>query len=280
VTALLWMFIPWATGFALQRAAGTRDLQAAPITVSYAPEIGRFQRPEASVPPTMESVNLFLPLRIDGITAGELVVVDQARIRIRSAAGETLFQNSSRAFGRGYGQLYPWKPTEAMTASHRLLTFQQLPLPAWLFARLKDVSTAVEIDYSLTVLRAQPAQRLAALGGDDTTDGRRCFSRPNGSGDGLGVSCLSVKKNPSCASVYLQPDSTVLNEGCAPDYAPYRLTLSSRLVNRLMVTVPFHGNAHLLKQSDVVIVPYEATLHVSRHLTIPSVQLSTWQGET
>jgi hypothetical protein len=290
-TAMLWMFIPWTPGFALQQAVG--NAAAAPITVAYAPQIGRFRQSDASPPAAMDTVNLFVPLRIEGTAASDLVVVDQAAIRIRNAEGKTLFENTVSGFGRKYAQLYPSKPTGETASPHPFLTFHQLAVPASLFARVKDVDVTVEMDYSLTVMRAQPTQVLAALGGDDLTNGRRCFSRPDDDGDEVVVGCVTIKKIPSCASVYLQHEPTgnqnPPREGCAPDYTPYPLTLSRQLVNRFTVTLPFYDparsvsypvNAHMLKHSRVMIVPYDAVMHASRHLTIPSVRIGNWQGET
>jgi hypothetical protein len=242
----------------------------------------------------MDTVNLFVPLRIDGTAADDQVIIDQATIHIRSANGKTLFENTLSVFGRKYSQLYPWKAPGGATATpHPFLTFHQMAVPASLFARVKDVDVDVEIDYSLTVTRPQPTQMLAALGGDDTLNGRRCFSRLDRDGDEVEVGCVTVAKIPSCASVYLRHDPTgdqnPPRAGCAPDYAPYRLTLSRQLVNRFVVTLPFYDparsdfyplNARMLKHSHVVIVPYEAVLHASQRLTIPSVRIGNWQGET
>ena len=296
LTALVWMAIPWEPSFALQRAVGTQDAQAVPITLAYAPEIGRFQQHDGSLPvdargDSANLVPLFLPLRVDGIATADILLIDRAVIRIRSATGKTLFESAGPVYSRKYSRLQAWKPAGAAIAPRSFLTFEQLLVPAPLFARMKNVDTAVEIDYSLTVMRAQPAQILPALGGDDIANGRRCFTRSDDEGDDVEVGCLSLKMPPSCASIYLRHDPSGAQnpprEGCQPDYAPFRLILTQRLVNRLNATIPFYDparsvsypvNASMLKDSHVVIVTYEAALHASRHLSIPSVRIGDWQG--
>ena len=246
LTPMLILFIPWAPSFAVQQALNPGN-GATPVTITFASSMGG----PANAGP------LLLPLHVEGIATDELVLVDRSVVRVRNSAGRLLF--------------------ETTTTRPRLLpTVERLSVPPWLAAHLKNVDTTVEAYYSLSVLRAQPAQVLPAVGGDDTLDGRRCFTRSGSQGDEIEVGCISISKAPSCAAIYL-PDDPIATQSpttaeCQPDYSPFRLTLSSRFSTRLNSAI-FPADARTLKHSHVVIVPYEAVAHLSRHLTVSSPRL-------
>jgi hypothetical protein len=285
LTSLLLLLTPWSSGFALQEVVSTGGAPAAPLTLAYAPEISRVRQADGGPPMAAGSgnfVSLFVPLQFQGVATDDILVADRAVLRIRSAQGEALFESTGPAFGQKFTRLRAWKSAGATHSSGSFVTFQQVSVPARLFARLKDVDVAVAVDYSLTVLRAQSPQILPALGGDDTADGRRCFTRADNTGDGLEIGCLSLAKPPSCASIYLRHDASGAQnppvESCQPDYAPFRLTLSVRVVNRFNLSIPFQ-DSHAAKDAHVVIVPYEPVLHATRQLSIPSVRIRDWLVE-
>lgn len=299
LAAALWLFIPWAPSFAIQQGLGARDARASRITLTYAPEIGHFRQTEGSLAAgtraeSMNLVPLFVPLRFEGVAPNEMLLMDRAVFRIRSGDGKTLFESADDPFGRNYARrMREWRPAGATAAAqHSFLTFEELPLPAVLFERLKGVAAAVELDYSFTVMRPQPEQILPALGGDDTAQGRRCLTRSDAEGDAVEVACLSPNKAPSCTSVFLRHDASGAEnpprEQCWADYTPYPLTLALRTVKRFGASIPFNDaalaspypvSARLLKESHVVIVPYEAVSHASGHVTIPAVRVGNWQPQ-
>src|SRR5262249_15840143 len=73
LATLLWTFIPWSPSFAVQQRLGPHQPAAVSFDIAYAPEIGRFHRPEGMLPPPRTQgqpanlVPLFLPLRIEGV---------------------------------------------------------------------------------------------------------------------------------------------------------------------------------------------------------------------
>jgi ABC-type transport system involved in multi-copper enzyme maturation permease subunit len=299
LAAALWLFIPWAPSFAVQQALGAHDARASRITLTYAPEIGRFRQTDGSLALAARAapanlVPLFVPLRFEGVAPDEVLLMDRAVFRIRRGDGKTLFESTDDPFGRNYARrVREWRPAGTPAAAQRpLLTFEELTLPVALFARLKAVDTAVEIDYSFSVMRPQPEQILPALGADDTAQGRRCLTRADVGGDAVEVACLSANKAPSCTSVFLRHDvSGARNpprDQCWADYTPYPLTLALRTVKRFGASIPFNDaalaspypvSARLLKESHVVIVAYEAVAHVSGHVRIPAVRVADWQPQ-
>ena len=277
---MLLNFIPWTPSFALQQAVGARD--AAPITVAYAPEIGPFRQPDSGSLPAQAPANLpnfvplFVPLRIDGVTGDDQLLVDRVAVRFRTPSGVTVYETTFRPNSR----LRQWSGASHTTPSGSLLTFAQVSVPAPVFARLQGIEANVDIDLFISVLRSHPAQILTALNGVGASDDLHCSTRPDNAGDGLEVHCVSLRKSPSCLSFYLgygpSGSHRPAHEECHPDYAPYRLAFSAQLVQRFDSTIALSNSAGSAP-SQVVIVPYEAVLHVSRHLTIASVQIANWQ---
>jgi hypothetical protein len=299
LAAMLWTFIPWSPSFAAQQMVGGHGGDDSSFHIAYAPEIGRVHQTEGLLPVAglpgqpANLVPLFLPLRIEGVSPDAMLLMDRAVFRIKNTDGRILYEGTMRTFLRSTPRVRGSSPVDKADKAPSFSTHEQLLIPASLLPRLQSLDAAVEIDYSFTFMGPQAAQKLPALGGDVAAGGRRCLTRADDEGDDLNVACLSPVKAPPCATVYLEHDATgtrnpSLTE-CLIDYSPYPLTIAPRVMKRLSISIPFYDparsisypvNASMLKDSHVVIVPYEAVGHSSRHLVIPSVRIGDWEAQT
>ena len=160
------------------------------------------------------------------------------------------------------------------------------------FARIKNQSLRLEIDYSLSRFRSSGIQHIAALGGDARlADAGWCKTRMDPEGDDVELGCLALAYPSGCLTVLLENPATGQRnpprDGCDPDYKPWTASIFPG-VTWFGVELPFrdlHGLAHYpvdgaqLGQAKVSLQFFSPKAHFTRHLTIPSIRLSDWEAE-
>jgi hypothetical protein len=285
---ILSSFVPWRAAFALQERLSKQPSSAAAIELAFNPLLGPFKLPAGSA--AASGAGLYLPLRVTGIPVAAVVFMDRADLRISDVSGRTLYQGRTNLTVDGVGSIQDARlevrqsePGAAAADVH-----QRIFIPASIYAGLKDQSVRMEIDYSLTLLRAAAVFSLPASGGTVRLKGLGwCSTRIDDDGDEVQLRCLDTGRTPSCFSAFLQymPGSIRNPEAhfCDPDYTPLATNLWPDALSRLGGEVPFFDRSGLtrypvdgskLADSRLVIKTYEPREHFMRHLNIPAIQLS------
>jgi hypothetical protein len=169
---------------------------------------------------------------------------------------------------------------------------QEIWVREGVYNRMKDQPARLEIDYSLTLMRANTAQIIPALAGDRWIPNvGRCATRTNSAGTQIELRCL-VPGKPPCAAAFLQNPVTgqrnTETSDCNPDYGPYLGRLGGDTMFRFGANFPFRDARGLvrysvdqsqLKDANVVFRAYWPEAHFTRQVIVPSVRLSDWRPE-
>jgi len=176
--ALVWLFVqflPWQPAFAIEKRLSPQPAAADAVQIAFDPAFGRFHRPAGQPAPVVfrasratSDVDVWAPLRVSGVSEGQILTNDGAVGRLIGPGGTMI------DLGRS-GMPIPWD----LRGPFHYLIF----IPKDIYNRLKDQPVALEIDYSLTLQRANPAQTIPAAGGAQwIEDVGRCATRASAGG--------------------------------------------------------------------------------------------------
>jgi hypothetical protein len=285
---ILSSFLPWRAAFALQVMLSKEPSSADAVELAFNPQLGSFNLPPGAAPAI--SAGLYLPLRVTGVPASAVMLMDRADIHITDIHGSTLYEGRSNLSVDGVGsirdaRLEVRQRDDGDTAAD---VHQRIFIPAAIYARLKDQSVRLQIDYSLTLLRAAATYSMPASGGAARLQGLGwCSTRIDGEGDDVQLRCLNTRRTPSCVSAFLQHGPSALRNPeahvCDPDYMPVATNFWPDALSRLAGEVPFFDRSGLthypvdgskLVDSQLVVKIYEPRDHFTRHLNIPTIRLS------
>jgi hypothetical protein len=274
-------FLPWQTAFAIQERLSPQPATANSIHIGFEPSLGKEHR----APGSSESIRVagnrrerdlvvFIPLRIDGLGSGRILTADQAAVHLTGRDGRAI----------EFGEFGPGARTDTFRegAIHQALTIQEDG-----YRRIKDQPLRLQIDYSLTLQQAEPAQSMPALAGDRwIRDLGRCTTGGDATGAQIELHCVAPRKVP-CTDWWLENPGTGLRieparKGrCSPDYAPFILGIGSLPGARFEATFPLHGGADesQLKDARVVSLVYRPEAHFTRQVVIRDIRLSDWEPE-
>ena len=178
-----------------------------------------------------------------------------------------------------------------MTYRRRHLTYEPIRVRGDIYNKLKDTPIALEVDYSITVLKLSSTNTLVALDAN-----RRianvgwCQTRLNDSRTAVRVRCLQFGNPPQCMSFALQSHDTARQNpavhGCLDDYAPYfgRYKPPDPIMHT-GADLYFRDQADLVRypvdgtqigNAQVVMKSYAAADHFTTRLVIPAIRLSDW----
>lgn len=301
---LAWSFVPWDPSYALQRRIGARGSGTDQIDFHFDPQ-SRSSRERADtsvgggVNPAdvvrlfrasldrSSTVRVAIPIRISGIGNGTRLILDLAHFRFVGKSGATVYESTSRWFSDSSARIEPdASPGHADIEAHQVLF-----VPSSVYSRAQHEPLRLEIDYSLTVLTADPTLKLSMSGGRARdAAAHSCIAQYDPTDGDVDVGCLTPQKFPTCVDVSLVNESTKASnppfEGCGPDYSPFQIGLEqTHLVRRFGVELPSYDHltrsalpvsGRMLTAATVVIAPYEARAHLSRHLVIPGFVLGDW----
>ena len=289
---ILSTFIPWHAAFALQQRLSPGPASAHAIALAFNPQLGPFKRSAGSAASTTAVVHI--PLRVTGVPADAVVLMDHADVRITDIHGKSLYAGRSNLSIDGAGSIQDaqLEVRQAENTDAAIGVYQNVFVPAAIFAKLRNQSVGMQISYSLTLFRAADSYALPASGGHENLKGLgSCSTRIDSDGDDVQVRCLSMRRLPSCFIAFLEDASKGLRNPetfvCEPDYSPFVTHLWPDAINRFGGEVPFFDRSGLarypvdgskLADSRLMIKTYEPRDHFIRHLNIPTIRLSDLAG--
>jgi hypothetical protein len=273
--ALVWLFVqflPWQPVFAIEKRLSPQPAAADGVQIAFDPAFGKFHRPAGQPAPisarasrVTNDVDVWAPLRVSGVSDGQMLTNDGAVVRLIGPGGTMI------DLGRS-GMPIPW---DLRSPFHYLIF-----IPKDVYNHLKDQSVGLEIDYSLTLLQANSARTIPAAGGDQwIEDAGRCATRTSAGGTLVEVGCLSPGNMP-CVTLSLEYNGTVQrptqgSSGCRSDYAPYFGRINGDSISRFARELPFVGS----EDARVVVKAYRPEAHFTRQVVIPNIRLSDWRPE-
>jgi len=274
--ALVWLFVqflPWQPAFAIERRLSSQPAVADAVQIAFDPAFGRFHGPAGQPAPVSARASratsdpyVWAPLRVSGVSEEQMLINDGAGGRLIGPGGTTI------DLGRS-GMPIPWD----LRGPFHYLIF----IPKDIYNRLKDQPVGLEIDYSLTLLHANPAQAIPAAGGDQwIEDVGRCATRTSAGGAQVELGCLTPG-SPPCVTLSIESNGpgrgVAQGSGCASDYAPYFGRVNGDSISRFFREFPFAGSE--FKDARVFVKAYHPEAHFTRKVVIPNFRLSDWRPE-
>jgi len=223
-----------------------------------------------------------LPLRIDHVPPGNLVLFDRSELHLLDPRGRNLYSETNAS-----PPSWP-DPNEAGRDSY--LAHQTLYLPAEI-AKSMDERTRLRIDYYMTLVAPSGTYRVAAIGGDmRAPEAGVCATHLNQSDAIILLRCKQVGRLPFCYSATLYgPDghADVTKSSCSPDYRPYLPPISvvSSLYGLLIPIPDRYLIAHhtvdtsQLGRSHLLVKFYAARGHFTRSVEIDNFPLHRQGGD-
>jgi hypothetical protein len=275
-TALVWLFVqflPWQPAFAIEKRLSPQPAAADAVQIAFDPAYGRFHRPAGQPAPlsfrasrATNDVDVWAPVRVSGVSDGQMLTNDGAVGRLIGPGGTKI------DLGRS-GMPIPWD----LRGPFHYLIF----IPKDIYNRLKDQPVGLELDYSLTLLQANPAQAIPATGATRWIEEvGRCSTRTSAEGGQVELGCLTPG-NPPCVTLSLEYRGTgqrpTQGSGCGSDYAPYFGRVNGDSISRFVREIPLVGSE--LRDARVVLTPYRPEAHFTRKVVIQDIRLSDWRPE-
>jgi hypothetical protein len=286
--ALVLVQLPWSVGFAIQRWLSPAPNAAMAIRVVYdarrpstlheegMTEANKVQYVRAVLRNKLDDtvdylerhgagrtapVTIRLPLRIEGLSPDELLLVDRSDVTLLGEAGVSRYRGFNPA------ALDPPAPVRPAAADQRdaASLVQAIELPAGVYRQLSGEILRVRLDYSMTLMRVAGQYIIPLRDGVLRTDKLGdCAARPDQDGSLIQLRCRKIGRTPFCLSVTMrgaadQQNPEVLQ--CDPDYRPY-LPTSTDPLNRFGVDIPIRDPTGLIHY------PLEAVQLATLHLLI------------
>lgn len=303
--ALPFQVLPWNPVFAAQEVLASNNEGSEHVTVKFGPDLGRSSRTAISAGVLGKSslVDLInLPIRVDGVAPGDVLYADRASIGL-IANGKVIYRQASALgiYVASGGNVYTVRAANAATQLRQegasrapLHGYQAILLPVPIFRKLRGRDLALEIDYSLSLLRKHATASLPALDASEHRAGIGwCRTGTDDDGDEVNVRCVGQPgQRPSCLSATLQNPASGARDSealiCQPDYAPIPINFYPDALARFRVELPFKdiGNganypvdeAQLGKARIDLAVYLPAGAHFTRRVVIPHIRLGDWEA--
>lgn len=281
------LFLPWKPAFAIEERLSPDPAAARNLAVAFNPEVGRYQPPSGLNNSTYagegRDADVFLPLRVSGMHAGDTLITDHSEVRLFGSGGKLVY----------HGSIIGIEADKAGLAATGEDRHQKITLPASLYKQLQGQPVQAKLDYSFTLFGLSKSYAIAAIGGDERMPGMGwCQTELNDAGTAVTMKCMAAEKAPTCGGVFLEnPSRGTQNPegfGCFSDYTPYSARPLDDAFTRFVVRVSFrdpHGLAKYpvdgpqLPQSRVVIRICEPLAHFTRSVVIPQLKLGDWQPQ-
>jgi hypothetical protein len=279
------LFLSWRPAFAIEERLSPAPAAARNLSVGFNPEVGRYQPPSGLNNSTYagegRDADVFLPLRVSGMHAGDTLIPDHSEVRLFGSGGKLVY----------HGSIIGIEVDKAGLTATGEDRHQKITLPASLYKQLQGQPVQAKLDYSFTLFGLRKSYAIPAIGGDERMPGMGwCQTELNDAGTAVTMKCMAAEKAPTCGGVFLEnPSRGTQNPegfGCFADYTPYSARPLDDAFTRFVVRVSFrdpHGLAKYpvdgpqLPQSRVVIRIYEPLAHFTRSVVIPQLKLGDWQ---
>lgn len=289
---ILSSFLPWRAAFAMETSLSKQPSLARAVALAFNPQLGRFKLPAGAAQAT--GIALYVPLRVAGVPAQTVMLLDRADIQIRDATGQTLYTGKSNLSVDGLGSIEDARLEVRQRAGNPapIDVYQKIFVPSAVYARLRGQPVEMEIDYSLTLFHLDAMASIAAIGGHAKLQNLgSCVTGIDGEGDDVQLHCISAQPTPSCFTAVLEDPPNGLHNPeahrCEPDYSPFALKLWPDALYRFAGELPFfdaRGLIHYpvdgtkLVDARLEIETYEPRAHFTRKLTIRKIELSDLAG--
>jgi hypothetical protein len=289
---ILSSFLPWHTAFALQQYFSKESSAANAIMLAFNPQQGRFKLPAGAA--AAASAGLYLPLRITGVPAATVMLLDRANVRITDLSGRMLYEGRSYLTVDGIGSMRDARleVRQDKDGGSAADAYQRIFIPTAVYATLADQPVNLTIDYSLTLFRSDATYSIPATGGHQRLGSLGwCATKVDGGGDDVQLRCMNIRRAPSCFTAFLEHTPSGLRNPeihlCEPDYTPSALgaNLWPNVLDRKGGEIPFFDRSGLVRypvdgtrltEAHLLIETYEPRDHFTRHLNIPNTRLSDY----
>jgi hypothetical protein len=205
--------LPWQTAFAVQERFSPQPAAADPVRISFQPNAGNIRLEQDAFRPTGAHwgpvEHVFIPVNIQGLGDGELLDADRENVRLAGPDGRT--------FDLG--------PAAQLHQVRGGTLHQSIAVPQEIWNVVKDQPVRLELDFSLTLLKAGTDHTVPAIGGNQwVPETGRCGTRMNRDNTQIEFGCLLPGEN-SCVTTFLRNPRTgqvtAQDRDCRADYAPY-----------------------------------------------------------
>lgn len=297
---LISIFLPWSPAFAIQERLSSKPGAGELTALAFAPARGKFKSPYASATKNgqrsnrEDNVEVFLPLRIDGIHDDGILLTDRVDVRVIGQGGKAIYHGIGDALNMEVRLPLPLgEVAKDQTNPSEKTVYQKIELPMSAYTTAKDQLVKVRVDYSLTVFGVSKSYAMPALEGDQRMPGwGLCQTKVNEAGTAIEFHCMEPGDGPTCGTVLLEnPFGDKRNPAgffCYSDYGPFRNHPLPDNFARFGTNLPFRDLTGLTKfpvdgaqlpQSRIVIRMYEPEDHFTRSLEIPQIKLQDWEAQ-
>ena len=271
----VWLFaalLPWQTAFAVQERFSSQPSAADTVRISFEPNAANIRLEHEDL--RQGGINrgpvqqVFVPVNVRGVGNGESLYADRASARLAGPDGQTFELGQAP-------QLHDFRGG----AFH-----QSIAVPQEIWNRVKDLPVRLELDYSLTMLKAGPDHTIPAVGANQwVPETGRCATRMNSDDTQIEFGCLAPGRT-SCVITFIQNARTgaitAQDRDCRPDYAPYFGRLEGDSLSRTYANFLIQGvKASELKDAQVVVRVYKPAVHFTRQVVIPNIKLGDWTAK-
>lgn len=297
---LISIFLPWKPVFAVQKRFSPKPGAGKLAAIAFDPASGKFKSPYPSASKNgqrgnrEDNVEVFLPLRIDGVHDDGILLTDRVEVRVIGQGGKAIYHGIGDSLNVEIGLPLPLgELSRDETNPSKKTVYQEIELPRSVYTTVQDQPVKVRVDYSLTVFGVSKSYAMPALEGDQRMPAwGLCQTKANEAGTAVELRCLEPGDGPICGTVLLEnPSGDKRNPGqlfCYSDYGPFRNHPLPDNFARFGTNLPFRDLTGLTKfpvdgaqlpQSRVVIRMYEPQDHFTRSLEIPQIKLQDWEAQ-
>jgi hypothetical protein len=286
--------VPFKTVFSAQQWVASGGPISNSVTIAYDADMGRSRRTAlgAGVRGPVSLINL--PIRVDGIAAGDVLISDRTEIRVLDG-GKLLYHQPS-ALGIPSMNAYASWQTQVRQdgrSGDAIQDYQAVILPTGVFGRVRSREITLEIDYSLSLFHQTAIATFAAL--NDSKHVAKlgwCMTGVDDDGDEVVLNCVQAGQFPNCGGAWLENPVTKQRNPetfvCEPDYIPVPVAFYPDGLTRYFLKSKFKDidgvaqypvNESSLGSARMDLRAYQPTAHFTRRVVIPSIRLGDWEAE-
>lgn len=305
--------LPWETAFAMQRLLSAAPGAGAGIDLSFEAQLPPAgTRPTGAVGGPIEggqatrallhgsagdavkylqgrrrsgnpAVRIELPLRVSGLSADEVLLVDHSELDLTDEAGARVHRGMN-------SEVLVLAGAAPGVADSGGSTRQAVYIPTRVVEAIGPGTVRLQMQYSLTLMKVAARHTIAAQNGElQAVDMGRCATRLAQDGLSIRMHCMHTGSAPFCLSATLYGPGESHNPevlSCDPDFRPYLPSLTD-LVAISSLDVPIRDQSGLvhypvdpseLERSYLLIKIYAVRDHFTRLAVIPRTRLAEWEA--
>jgi hypothetical protein len=313
VTAVTVLYLPFEPSFAVQGWVSRSSPAQPTIELQFQPDKsratlestssgnGQAQPRERPIAGLIEraATTVRLPMVVSGLPRDTILLADLVTLRLIDSNGVLLYRGigvcANNPGGMGSScYLNTLEVNAAAGAQSDTDIAQILKVPAAVYARVKDRTIRVEIDYALTVFNPRPRVSLGTSENSRRIPGLgTCKTELDGDGDAVMLACITPSQLTTCLSAMLYDKNSEKHNPvmhtCVGQYSPFAFNAVADVLNRVVMELPFNDPTHVIHfpldstpidQTGLMISMYEAGTHFNSRILIPAVRLGDWEKST